>query len=140
MIDHTTSSRGPSWQPRISAASALVAGGLVLVVSYLALGRLSLPAAGTFVGGALAWRLSRGVFPLLTFAGAVFGSGIGVSLHAGTHSWSGRPIASPELLIHLARDAAWGSLIGLVAITPLILASFRGDPNRTTDRDHGSSG
>ena len=140
MIDRPISSPGPSWRPRISAAAALVAAGLVLGVSWVALGRLSLPASGTVVGGALAWRLSRGRLPLLTFAGAVFGTGIGVSLHAGTHSWSGRPVASPELLMHLARDAAIGSLIGLVAIAPLILASFRGNSNRSTGDGRRSPG
>jgi hypothetical protein len=140
MIDHSRSSRGSSWPPRISAGTALVAGGLVVAMSYVALGRLSLPAVGTFAGGVLAWRLSRGIFPLLTFAGAVFGSGIGVSLHAGTHSWSGRPVATPDLLMHLARDAAIGSLIGLVAIAPLIAASFSDDQSRPTDQEHGSSG
>lgn len=115
----------------------ILLGGLILAASRLVIAPVPIAAGTALASAALAYRLSRRCYVLLTLTGALFGIGIGASFHAylvvGTHK------VNIALVRHIAEIALSGALIGIAACLPLLISSFRRPDNRLPVTHAGDS-
>ncbi len=101
----------------------VVTGGCVLIAARILLPHVPISAATTLAATTFGYRLSRRCYLVLAFTGALFGIGIGASIHA-FFVVGGRTITG-ALARHVAEEALLGGLLGLACCIPLFIAAYR---------------
>jgi EamA domain-containing membrane protein RarD len=113
------------FQSRLDTRDLLfvAAGGCALIAARFLLPHVPISAATTLAATTFAYRLSRRCYALLALTGALFGVGIGASIHA--YFIVGDRAIDGALVRHVANEALLGGLLGLACCIPLFIAAHR---------------
>ncbi|MCP4901516.1 MAG: hypothetical protein GY906_31515 [bacterium] len=98
-------------------------GASILIATSIFFPNIPIAAATTLGATALAYRLSHRCYFILALTGALFGIGIGASVHSFLIDGTGAVDAN--LLHHVAEEAIKGGLIGLAVCIPYFFAAYR---------------